>query len=161
VNNVVPKSEADFPVNFLINTMPHKANFQPRPAETDRVAYGAYVANVAGCVDCHSKTDKGNKIPGTEFGGGMEFGQPGGIMRSANITFDETGIGHWTKEAFVQRFKAYADSSYKPQPLKPGELNSPMPWSMYANMEKSDLEALYDFLKSVKPIQNKVEVTRL
>jgi mono/diheme cytochrome c family protein len=161
VNNVVPKSEADFPVNFLINTMPKKANFQLKPSETDRVAYGKYIANVAGCVDCHSQTDKGKNIEGTEFGGGMEFKQPGGVLRSANITFDKTGIGHWTKEAFVQRFKAYADTSYKPAALKPGDLNTPMPWGMYAGMKATDLEAIYEFLKSVKPIAHTVEATRL
>ncbi|RYG50669.1 MAG: c-type cytochrome [Chitinophagaceae bacterium] len=157
VEHAVPASKADFPVNFLINTMPEKAAFQPRPAKSDNVAYGKYLVNVAGCVDCHSKTDKGQIIDGTEFGGGMEFAQPGGIIRSANITFDNTGIASWTKEAFVKRFKTYTDSTYVPVKLKQGELNTPMPWSMYAGMEQSDLEAIYDFLKSVKPIQHKVE----
>ena len=87
----------------------------------------------------------------------MEFRQPGGVIRSANITFDQTGIGSWTKEAFVQRFKAYTDSSYKPAMLKPTDLNTPMPWTMYGGMEKDDLEAIYDYLKTVKPISHQVE----
>jgi mono/diheme cytochrome c family protein len=157
VDHKVAPSKADFPVNFLINTMPEHAVFQAKPAKSDNVGYGKYLVNVAGCVECHSKADKGEIIEGTEFGGGREFKQPAGIMRSANITFDNTGIGSWTKEAFVKRFKTYTDSAYAPVTLKPDEVNTPMPWSMYAGMEQSDLEAIYDFLKTNKPIVQKVE----
>lgn len=153
----VPVSVADFPVNILINTMPAKAAFTKRPGNED-AAYPAYIINAAGCVDCHSKTDKGKIIPGTEFGGGMEFRQPGGVMRSANLTPDnQTGIGSWTEDMFVQRFKAYADSSYQPQRLNPGDVNSPMPWSMYASMKDNDLRAIYRYLRNLAPISNKVE----
>jgi hypothetical protein len=56
---------------------------------------------------CHSKRSYGDIIPGTEFGGGMEFKQQGGIVHSANITPDKlTGIGSWSKDIFIQRFKA-------------------------------------------------------
>ncbi|MBX2953563.1 MAG: hypothetical protein KF870_13725 [Leadbetterella sp.] len=109
-------------------------------------------------MDCHSKVDeKGVLIKGAEFGGGREFGQPAGIIRSPNITFDrESGIGHWTKEMFVQRFKAYADSSYASPKLTPADLNSPMPWLMYSGMKNEDLEAIYAYLQSLKPIHNQV-----
>ena len=153
----VPESQADFPVNILINTMPQKADYQKIPARTDVVAYGGYLANATGCVDCHSKDDKGQVIPGTEFGGGMEFSMPGGIVRSPNITFDkETGIGTWSKEAFVARFKAYTHHDYKAAKLKPGELNTPMPWNMYGGMTNEDLEAIYAYLYSLEPIKNRV-----
>ena len=152
-----PQSVADFPVNILINTMPQKADYQKLPEKDNAVAYGSYLVNATGCVDCHSQTDKGAIIPGTEFGGGMEFKQPGGIVRSPNITFDkETGIGAWTQEAFAARFKMYAHADYKPAQLKKGDLNTPMPWSMYAGMETGDLNAIYAYLKSLKPIKNQV-----
>src|SRR5690606_38431207 len=139
-----PPRELDFPVNIMINTVPKEAKLVSIPDESDKIAYGGYVINAAGCVHCHSQTDKGMKIAGTEFGGGMEFVQPGGTVRGANITMHKTyGIGTWTKEAFVQRFKYYADSIYKPEDLKPTDLNSPMPWTMYAGMKTSDLEAIY------------------
>lgn len=158
VESNVPVSVADFPVNFLINTMPQEAAFTKKPATASKADYSAYIINAAGCLDCHSKTDKGKIIPGTEFGGGMEFRQPGGVMRSANLTPDKaTGIGNWTEDLFVQRFKAYADSSYQQQPLKPGDVNSPMPWTMYASMTETDLRAIYRYLQHVKPISNQVE----
>lgn len=157
VKKDIPQSEPDFPVNIIINTMPAKAAFTKLPAQTDQVAYGRYLANATGCVDCHSRTDKGSVIPGTEFGGGMEFRGPNGIMRSPNITMHkETGIGTWTKEAFVLRFKAYADSGYVSPPLPSGEPNTPMPWTMYAGMKETDLEAIFAYLGSVKVIDHPV-----
>ncbi|MEO6915184.1 MAG: c-type cytochrome [Chitinophagaceae bacterium] len=153
----IPRSEPDFPVNILINTMPEKAAFSKMPAQEDVTAYGKYLINVSGCVECHSKTDKGQVVPGTEFGGGMEFHQPAGVMRSPNITSDiETGIGKWTSSSFVQRFRMYADSSYHGKSVAATELNTPMPWTMYSGMSEKDLAAIYTYLTTVTPIKNQV-----
>lgn len=153
---IIAKSEPDFPVNFLINTMPKAAQFTTIPNETDVVKYGGYLVNAAGCVDCHSKLEKGSIVKGTEFGGGMEFKFPQGIVRSPNITNDEeTGIGSLTKEAFVNRFQAFAAPDYKSPKVNNG-MNTPMPWTMYGGMKKSDLEAIYTYLRTVKPLKNQV-----
>lgn len=157
VDNKIIDRELDFPVNFLVNTMPKEAQPVAKPEQSDKIAYGAYLVNTAGCVDCHSKTEKGNIIKGSEFGGGMEFRQPAGTVRSPNITpHTTTGIGNWTKEIFVQRFKQYTDSSHKPQKLTLRDLNSPMPWYMYAGMKEADLEAIFAYLQSLTPIDNLV-----
>jgi len=152
IKNEVPTTELDFPVNILNNLSPRPATHQPIPLPSDTVAYGRYLVNAAGCVDCHSQQDKGRIVPGSEFGGGMEFRQPGGIVRAPNITMNpQTGIGNWTKEHFVNRFKAFADTSYKRETLAKDMLNTPMPWTMYAGMSRHDLEAIYTYLKSLKP----------
>ncbi|QRR00204.1 c-type cytochrome [Dyadobacter sandarakinus] len=157
VQTNVPKSEPDFPVSILINAMPQEASFTNRPPETDQVAYGKYLITATGCVDCHSKTDKGSVIPGTEFGGGMEFRSPNGVLCSANITMHKkTGIGNWTQEAFVAHFKAYTDSSYVSSKVAPGEQNTPMPWTMYSGMKEQDLAAIFAYLNTVKPIDHEV-----
>ena len=42
-----------------------------------------------------------------DYAGGRTFPMPFGVLKSSNITFDEnTGIGKWTKEDFIQRFKS-------------------------------------------------------
>jgi hypothetical protein len=41
--------------------------------------------------------------------------------------------------------------------LKPGDFNTVMPWTMYGKMTDQDLEAIYTYLKTVKPIKNTVE----
>ncbi|WP_138476990.1 c-type cytochrome [Dyadobacter bucti] len=157
VQTNIPQSEPDFPVNILINTMPQEAAFTNRPSEADQLAYGKYLITATGCVECHSKTEKGSVIPGTEFGGGMEFRSPNGVVRSANITMHkETGIGTWTEEAFVARFKAYTDSSYVSPQVAPDELNTPMPWVMYSGMKEQDLAAIFAYLNTIKPIEHRV-----
>ncbi len=157
VANTLPTREMDFPVSMLINTMPEDASFQERPVESDRINYGRYLVNAASCVDCHSKQEQGRIVPGSEFGGGMEFRMPAGIVRSPNITpHTENGIGNWTRTAFVERFKSYTDSSYHSPVYTAADLNSPMPWTMYAGMSVSDLEAIYDYLHSLPAINNEV-----
>jgi mono/diheme cytochrome c family protein len=156
--NKVPDSKSDFPMSFIINTIPHKANFTKLPPKSDVVNYGKYLANAASCIECHTKFEKGNLVAGTEFGGGREFNFPdGSIVRSANISSDEeTGIGGWDAETFVSLFQAHSDSATLNTKLKPGEFNSIMPWTMYGKMQEEDLKAIFAYLKTVKPIVNNV-----
>ncbi len=158
VKNEVPESVPDFPMNFIINTLPKKASLQKRPDPSDELAYGAYMVNASGCIECHTQVDKGQIIPQVAFSGGREFKFPdGSVVRSANITTDEkTGIGSWTKEQFLARFKAFADSSYVLPGVSPGEFNTIMPWTMYSQMKEEDLAAIFTYLQSVKPIENNV-----
>lgn len=155
----VPDSEPDFPMNFLLNTIPVRNTPGQRPDSSDELAYGAYVANAAACIECHTPAEQGRIITELAFGGGREFTMPdGSVLRSSNITpHEETGIGRWTCEQFVQRFKLHADSSYAAPVVNPGDFNTIMPWTMYATMKEEDLAAIYTYLRSVKPIENKVE----
>jgi mono/diheme cytochrome c family protein len=141
IPNDVVATTLDFPVNFIVNTMPAKASFATRPDSNDAVAYGGYLVKMASCVECHSKADKGKIIAGTEFGGGRDFGPSAGKeMYSANITPDkETGIGNWTRELFIRAFKQYADSGYVLKTLAAGDKGTPMPWLAYAGMREQDL----------------------
>ncbi|MHB1179470.1 MAG: c-type cytochrome [Daejeonella sp.] len=158
IENIVPESKPDFPMNFIINTMPAKAEFSKIPDPKNQVAYGAYMFTAASCNNCHTKEDKGEPIPGMELAGGFEFPLPtGGIVRTANISPDkETGIGAWSEEIFLNKFKLYADSSYIPGPIKKGDFNSVMPWLLYSKMRQEDLKAIYAYLRTVKPVKNKV-----
>lgn len=160
IENDIPPPDLDFPVNFIVNTMPAKAALKTKPATTDKVAYGAYLVSIANCKDCHSKFDsKGGLIPGTEYSGGRIFNFPNGIVVTApNITFDkETGLGTWPEETFIQKFKQYSDTTYHLPKLGPNDFNTPMPWTMYTQIDSNDLSAMYHYLKSLNPISNKVE----
>ena len=48
IKNDVTDSQADFPMNFIINTIPQKAQSQKRPDKSDLLAYGAYMTNASG-----------------------------------------------------------------------------------------------------------------
>ena len=137
--------------------MPHKADPGKIPSENDTISYGAYLVNAAGCIDCHSKRNHGNIIRGTEFGGGMEFKQQGGVVHSANITPDSlTGIGSWSIDIFIQRFKGFEGKEKQAAKLNPSDPQLPMPWYAYAGMKTGDLAAIYAYLRTVKPINNRV-----
>lgn len=159
ISNNVDESRADFPVNLLLNTMPQPASPQKRPDKSDVLAYGAYLTNASGCAECHTQIDeKGMIIKEVQFSGGREFMFPDkSVVRSSNLTSDPgSGIGQWTEDMFVQKFKVYADSSYVAPKVAQGEFNSVMPWTMYGHMETDDLKAIYAYLKTVAPISNKV-----
>ena len=160
IANSVPESAPDFPMNFIINTIPQPAQPQTRPDPSDQLAYGAYMVNASGCIECHTNVEKGQIIKELSFSGGREFGFPdGAVVRSANITQDkETGIGNWTKEQFVARFKMFSDSAYVLPGVNPGEFNTIMPWTMYSGMTNEDLEAIFTYLQTIGPISNKVTV---
>ena len=160
IESQIPERELDFPLGLVINLMPERAESTPMPDPSDQVAYGEYLANAAGCISCHTtQDDRGMMIPELLLAGGNEFPLPtGGIVRSANLTPDGgTGIGKWTEEAFLLRFKIYADSSMVLPEVRQGDLNTPMSWSLYGNLKDEDLSAIYAYLQTVKPITNKVE----
>lgn len=158
IKNDVPESKSDFPMNFIINTIPHKPSFSKLPPKTDVVNYGKYLTNAASCIECHTKFEKGSLVAGTEFGGGREFPFPdGSIVRSANISPDkETGIGEWDADTFVGMFKAHSDSATLNTKLNPGEFNSIMPWTMFGKMQEEDLKAIFAYLMTVPPVKNEV-----
>ncbi len=150
------ESESDFPFDFIINTIPKKPEFITKPVNADKIACGEYLS--IGCMECHTQAKKGRIIPELAYSGGRDYILPtGGVVRSSNITFDsETGIGIWSEDVFIQKFKQYADSNFVPLEIGPNEFNTIMPWAMYAGLTIEDLSAIYTYLKSVKIINNKV-----
>lgn len=156
VENTVPAPEAKFPFSLIMNTIPKKAEPREIPDKSDLVAYGEYVITSAACIDCHTPMERGQYIMEKAYAGGREFELPNGIVRTSNLTPDvETGIGAWTEETFVNRFKMYADSIYVPADVGQG-FNTMMPWTMYAKIDEYDLKAIYAYLHSLEPVKNTV-----
>jgi hypothetical protein len=81
------ESVSDFPMNFILNTIPGKANPQTKPLASDQLAYGSYMTNVYSCIECHTKVEKGRIVQDLGFSGGREFlMKDGSTVRSSNIT---------------------------------------------------------------------------
>jgi len=155
VTNPYPKRKLDFPLNILVHTMPQEATLGQIPLQSDTVKYGAYIIRTAVCGGCHSPLKNGKVIPGMDYAGGRDFKIDGKSYFSANITPDKaTGIGNWTREAFVARFKSFTDSARATH--KSPSAFSPMPWYDYSGMKEVDLKAIYAYLKSIKPVNHKV-----
>ncbi|HUQ66407.1 MAG TPA: hypothetical protein VM101_09640 [Flavitalea sp.] len=158
IEHQVEESKYDFPMNFIINTIPVKSSPGKRPSPSDRIAYGKYMVTSAGCGECHTPFDKG-KFDTTKFlAGGRTFSLPAGDVTSANLTPDkETGIGNLSKEAFMGRFIAFRDSAYSHRQINfMTDFATIMPWPVYAGMKDDDLSAIYDYLASLKPVKHSI-----
>jgi len=116
----------------------------PKAVKRDSsAAYGRYLAmNVANCNGCHTMRDMTGGFIGEPFSGGGPFEEPGKeTLTPPNLTPHPDGrLTGWTQETFINRFRA-------------GKLieHTHMPWNSYKRMSDSDLKALYNFLKSLKP----------
>lgn len=147
IESKMPAPVADFPMNFIINTIPQKVKPQTLVSPDDKLAYGGYLVLAADCRGCHT-ADKGKP-----FAGGRAFKMGKVTIYSSNITSHKTtGIGAWTETAFIARFKAYEHGAGD-QPLKPGDFQTIMPWREFGKMSTSDLAAIFTYLKSVQPVK--------
>src|SRR5204863_8529694 len=71
-------------------------------ADGDIVERGAYLANAADCVSCHTDVEHG----GQPYAGGRALATPFGTFYSPNITPDpETGIGRWNEAQFQRALR--------------------------------------------------------
>ena len=79
------------------------------------------------------------------------FAGPWGISYAINLTpDDETGIGLWSEQVFVNALKTGRHMGVG-RPIMP-----PMPWSSTAAMTDDDLKAIYAYLRSIQPRKNQV-----
>jgi mono/diheme cytochrome c family protein len=154
-----PKKTLNVPLNFIEKFVPEPlAAPVAAPDPSDHLAYGKYLVSVASCVECHTPKDKQNApLPGMDFAGGYEMHTPYFKVTTANITPHASNwMGRATKEEFIARFHAFQnfDAATAPQ-AKEGK-NTLMPWISYSGMTDEDLGAIYDYLKTIKPIQKEV-----
>jgi hypothetical protein len=151
----------DFPLSVIVHLIPEKA--APTTVDTrNTLAYGKLLAETHGCESCHSPEDDNHKpIEALKFAGNVPFpvpSSPGAHVRSANITPDpETGIGGWSEETFITRFKLYEQAPAEALALKSPKHNTLMPWTVFARLSREDLSAIYTYLRTVKPVAQKVK----
>ena len=150
------------------------------PAGKDQVQRGEYLVRIAGCNDCHtplkmgpkgpepdmarllSGHDSGLKMPPAPAPGSPPWGWAGsmtmtafsgpwGVSFSPNLTpDDETGLGKWTEQTFVDALRTGKHLG-KGRPILP-----PMPWQGIGTATDADLKAIYAYLRSIKPVKNAV-----
>ena len=129
------------------------------PAPGTDAEKGKYLVTIGGCLGCHTPLDavKPAFKKDSLFAGGQLSNKPGNNFKvnSANITPDTaTGIGSWTEEVFLAKFQHYR--SKEAFDYQPGKYNSEMPWTIFANMKDDDIRNIYRYLRTIKPIRNKV-----
>jgi mono/diheme cytochrome c family protein len=134
-------------------------------------ARGAQLVMLGGCNDCHTPKlqsgapDMSRMLSGhpqnaplaPEVIGGVSANMmltawrgPWGVSLSRNLTPDkETGIGSWTLAEFKKTIRTGVDPE--------GDvLMPPMPIAEIQNLPDQDLDAIYAYLRTIKPIHNLV-----
>jgi mono/diheme cytochrome c family protein len=147
-----------------------------------QVKRGEYLVTIGGCNDCHTpwimSKELGHPVPDMSralsghprqfeikkqarlegdrwgFAGAATntaFSGPWGVSFAANLTPDRnTGIGIWTPEIFRNTIRNGRHWGVA-RPLLP-----PMPWFNYRHMSDEDLNAVFAYLRTLKPIENEV-----
>lgn len=159
IRHSVPEKHIDFPINLFVKFVPKPVDGPvSTPDKKNTIAYGKYLATIGGCYECHTPhDDKNNLIADKAFSGGWEMIGPWGRNLTANLTpHPDTYVGRATKEEFIGRFKSFASLDATNSPAAPAGRNTIMPWLAFSKMTDDDLGAIYDYLKSLKPIDNKV-----
>jgi mono/diheme cytochrome c family protein len=141
---------------------------------------GRYLVTTMGCNDCHTPWKLGEKGPEPDMSRMLSghpqdlklppppalppgpwgltaaltmtaWSGPWGISYTANLTPDqETGIGAWSEQNFIQAMRTGKH-------LGAGrDILPPMPWMWYGKMTDEDLKAIFAYLKSIPPINNRV-----
>jgi mono/diheme cytochrome c family protein len=115
----------------------------------DAVKDGAYLAVAGDCTSCHTAPG------GKPFAGGLKMANQFGYVLTPNITPDmETGIGAYTKDDFFRVL--HNGVNKKGQDLYPF-----MPYEAYTKVTRADSDKIYDYLRTVPAVSNKVVVNNL
>ena len=151
VRHEVPESKYMIPQQAM---PPAKGAAAPPPSE--KVAYGGYIVTaLAHCFECHTPFTAEGMPDMTKVGAGgfqITLG-PNMTVVTANITPDpETGIGSWSDDDI----KKAITEGVRPNGTR---LAPPMPYANFHNMTAEDLDAVVAFLRTIPPVDNKVERT--
>src|SRR4051812_33795504 len=115
------------------------------------VERGSYLVNgLLTCGNCHTPKGPPQAIAGKDFSGGLSWDEPPFKVTAPNITPDkESGIGHYTDA----QLKTVLRKGTKPNGTPVAMV---MPSGFYEIMTENDLNAVIAYLKTLKPVSNKV-----
>jgi mono/diheme cytochrome c family protein len=121
----------------------------PALAQPTAVERGAYLARAGDCISCHTAPG------GAPYAGGYRLDTPFGYLLAPNITPDsETGIGRWSADDF---WRALHDGVNR----RGKDMYPAMPYVFYTKVTRQDSDAIYAYLRTVKPVSNAVDVNHL
>jgi hypothetical protein len=163
----------------VLVTMSVTAKSTNVPTKQQQIARGEYLVTIGSCNDCHTPFKMGPKGPEPDMSRMLSghpehlvmppaptpkgpwlwagaatntaFAGPWGVSYARNLTPDDnTGIGIWSEEMFVNTIRSGRHWGVA-RPILP-----PMPWQSVARMTDDDLRAVYTYLRSIKPVKNQV-----
>ena len=123
------------------------------PDPLNKVDIGRYLIDNLSCYDCHSKSFMSvnklypEKSKGYMGGGNKLKDRSKKTIVSSNLTPHSTGIGNWTVDDFK---KALNQGISKDNSI----ITFPMP--MYSELTDEEITAIYNYLRTIPPIDNKI-----
>ena len=120
--------------------------------QSDLVKRGDYLVNgILTCANCHSPKGPPAVVVGKDFSGGLSWDELPFKVTAPNITPDkETGIGTWTDAEIRTLMRA----GILPNGV---HIAMVMPTGFYHIMTNLDLNAVVAYLRTLKPVRNKVD----
>ena len=125
--------------------------FNPKSVEAQpsQVLRGEYLARAGDCVSCHTASG------GQALAGGGRLNTPFGYMLTPNITPDAaTGIGLWTSNDFYRALHAGVNRAGQ-------DMYPTMPYDFYTRVTREDSDAIYAYLRTLKPVSSLIDVNHL
>lgn len=116
---------------------------------SEQIQKGAILAGIGNCAACH--TAQG----GAQFAGGLAIATPFGKVYSSNLTPDpETGIGHWSQEAFKRAVRegVRKDGAH---------LFPAFPYTYFSHIDDDDIGALYAYFMTRPAVKQVAKETTL
>lgn len=128
---------------------------QPPPVAAtapEAVRRGEYLVHIGNCTGCHTTADPRNRvIPGMLFGGGRVFVRRWGTVASANLTRDPSGLAYYDEAQFLRTIRSGRVGARA--------LSRTMPYPVYRNMSDEDLKSIFAYLRTLPPVQHRVDNT--
>jgi len=162
---VAPSSEEPEPTRYSLRakfraitrwdplSYPRTAIKMPDPSRLE--VYGAYLVDqVLQCTECHGQTwgtiDHANpkETAGYLAGGAATNDVNDVVLRAANLTPHETGLGSWTSEELG---RALVDG------FGPDGKIVRWPMQRYPALDSGDIEAIYTYLQNLAPVDKEIE----
>jgi len=150
VRNQLPTTKMPFPLNFQTTNVPQPVTYPvPEADQSTPVARGDYLTRMGTCADCHTPQERGQPIAGLEFAGGVVLNGLAGLVASANITPDPTGISYYDENVFIRAMREGKVGAR--------QLNATMPWWFFGKMTDDDLKSIFAYLRTLKPVNHRVD----
>ena len=152
------------PIPALVATTLAIVPLSSARAETEEefMARGRYIATAIQGCGCHTREKlDGSKDENWHYAGSPNPAPPAGPPANAgwssprwkkiyarNITPDaETGIGTWSEADFMRAMRTGITPDGR-------VLDTQMPWNAFQKITDRDLQSLWAYLKTIKPIKN-------
>ncbi|MEO8597683.1 MAG: cytochrome c [Candidatus Solibacter sp.] len=148
-----PTTKLMFPVQFLVRLVPLPITSVVSSDQSSAERRGEYLVALATCNGCHSPHDStGHLIEGLEFSGGDVLRLDPAPVTVPNITPDETGIKRASAESFREMIRTGQRQGRMLHPV--------MPYDQYAKLTGADLNDMFAYLRTVRPVKHFVDGTQ-